>query len=425
MPTKESRQDADWNVLTSPWLEVMNLHGEARIYSPFEALSRASETRCIAAGSPLDLFAAHRFLLTLLYWKAHVGGGVQKVRMSLLRGKMPRVVLEAINAEARCFRLFDDRKPFLQDRSAHDDKTKSAGSLFADFACGTNIAHFHHGDDENMRLCLRCATVGMLRVVPWSQSGGAGLTPSVHNAPPIVAMASGENLTITLGLTLVGLSGKAGAAKWTGHFVPTGKLAAIPYLEALTWNPRRINLLSPQPDNICWRCGERAIAAVGPIVYLKNERTKTNKQGTKTIPFPWQDPSAFYAADTPHTTIKSYNEQLAADGGDLATLLDEKNPRTSAVVTANADHRGWRLVIPCTNPANNKTFDHRQLELADLSADAIRPELPAYAPASPAKGVDGWAERRPAGGPKGAARFVQAAARLLAHADWAALAAAA
>ena len=95
--------DDDWNVLTSRWLEVMNLDAEASIHSPLESLNWASRLRCITLASPLDLFAAHRLLLTLLYWKAEVAGGVPQVRESLLRGEVPRLVLDAIEAEASCF----------------------------------------------------------------------------------------------------------------------------------------------------------------------------------------------------------------------------------------------------------------------------------------------------------------------------------
>ena len=90
-----------------------------------------------------------------------------------------------------------------------------------------------------------------------------------------MAIASGRNLAITLGLNLVPLPVEAGAAKWTGHFVPTDKDVAVPYLEAFTWNPRRVHLLMPETADVCWRCGKTGTAAVGPIVYLKNEETKT------------------------------------------------------------------------------------------------------------------------------------------------------
>lgn len=425
--TRESRQEVYWNVLTDQWLEVMSLDAEADMCSPLEALNRAAEVRCIAVASSLDLFAAHRFLLTLLYWKADLAGGVQQVRELLLRGKVPRRVLDAIEAEAPCFRMFDDEAPFLQDPSARDDKNrKSAGSFFAEFASGSNIAHFHHGDDKRMRLCVRCATIGMLRVVPWTQSGGRGLFPSVHGAPPIVAIASGKSLAVTLGLNLVPLSVDAGAAKWTGNFVPTDKNAEIPFLEALTWNPRRVHLGSPENENVCWRCGQTGIATVGPmIVYLKNERT--TKRSDKKL-FEWQDPAAFYGADAPYRTMKSSDKtdgRVALDGRDLRRLLDEKAAPSSAVVAQDSGHEGWHLVIPCTNPANNKTFDHRQLELVGLSPNVVRSALPTRVPASSPQGLDGWAEPRRATGVGGAARFVQVAVRLLTHADWAALSAAA
>jgi hypothetical protein len=401
----------------------MTLDAEAQVYSPLDALDRANTIRCIALASPLDWFAAYRFLLTLLYWKADTTGGVTQLRELLLKGEMPRVVLNAIKAEAHCFHMFDDKSPFLQDPSARDDKQKSVGSLFSEFASGTNIAHFHHGDDKKMRLCVRCATIGMLRMVPWSQSGGQGLTPSVHNAPPIMAIASGSSLATTLGLNLVPIPVDAGVAKWTGHFVPTAKGARIPYLEALTWNPRRVHLLSLQRGDDCWRCGQVGVATVGPIVYLKNQETSKQSDGT---PFKWEDPAAFYAVDTPYTTMKSGLDRkkkgpMAASGRDMDWLLRKESPPMSLVASQNPNHQGWRIIIPGTNPANNKTFDHRQLELPSLSPDAVRATLPADEPFSRPPGLDGWVEpeRRACAG--GATRFVEAAARFLTYADWAEL----
>ena len=299
---------------------------------------------------------------------------------------------------------------------------KSVGALFAELASGINIAHFHHGDDKKMRLCMSCTTIGMLRVVPWTQSGGRGLTPSVHGAPPIMALASGSNLAITLGLNLVVLRVKAGTAKWTGRFAPTLKVAAIPYLQAFTWNPRRVHLLSPETAEICWRCGRTEVDAVGPIVYLKNEETKKPADKQR---FVWQDPAAFYAQNEPYKTMKSTNEVRAKDGRDLNCLLDKETTPTSAVVETNPRHQGWHIVVPCTTGKDNKTFDHRQIEFASLTADAVRSKLPPVVRAGRPKGLDGWVEpRRPTRG-GGATGFVRAAARLLTATDWAALSAAA
>jgi hypothetical protein len=415
----------DFNLLTDSWIEAMDANARIAVYSPLALLSKANDLRSIAMASPLDLFAVYRFLLTLLYWKANAAGGVTRVRESLLAGAIPQPVLHAVESEKQCFSLFDQTTPFLQDPSASQEKRKSAGSLFAEFACGTNVALFHHGDDRNMRLCVECAALGLLRVIPWTQSGGAGLSPSIHNAPPLVVLACGERLAATLGLNFFPLSGPPGKVRWSGHFVPTASGGPIPYLEALTWNPRRILLGAPEESGTCWRCGKDAAALVGPIVYSKNEETKSNKKGKENIPFAWKDPAAFYEADTPYVTVKSGNEMDAASGMDARRAFGEGNTTiSSAVVEANRAHLGWRLIIPCTNPANNKTFDHRQLFLSAICSSAVDAVLPHKAPPIAEPGIDGWSS--PTAGKRGGSfGFVRAAKQLLTASDWAALAAAA
>lgn len=415
-----------YNLLEEHWIPVLGTDGKLGYVGIKDTLTHAGRIRCICLASPLDMFAVHRFLLTLLYWKADLAGGVEEVRASLLKSELPSAVLGGINKEDHCFDLFDKESPFLQDTSvsiSKEKEKKSVGSLFAELAVATNIAHFHHGDDESMRLCLPCATIGLLRVVPWSQSGGQGKTPSVHNAPPIMAMATGDNLAATLGLNLVPLDTKAGKAQWSGYFTPTDSTSPIPYLEALTWNPRRILLPSAQ-EGTCWYCGESNVPTVGKIVYMKNENTK--KRADEKL-FEWQDPAAFYALydvskkydkvkNVPYKTIKSSRENLATDGRDLQRLAHDDPFPESTVVVKNPKHEGWLLVVPCTNPANNKTYDHRQVELAQLSPETIR-SLPPAVPPSRRQGIDGWKEPERVER-KDVEHFVPAAVRLLTHTDW-------
>lgn len=415
-----------FNLLEEKWLPVLWKDGKTSRVGIIEAIEYAGEIRCITLASPLDLFAAHRFILTLLYWKADLVGDVKQVRESLLKDeKIPTAVLDGIKKEGYYFDLFDSKSPFLQDPAICSGKEKkSSGSLFAELATGTNIAHFHHGDDENMRLCMRCVTLGMLRVVPWSQAGGAGLTPSVHNAPPIMTIAVGDNLAITLGLNLVPLDVKAGKANWYGHFKPTDS-TPIPYLEALTWNPRRICLPAPKKnEGICWHCGQNGVPLVGKIVYLKNDDTKLLKKDGKSIQFRWKDPSAFYPVDE-YKTIRSYSEVKAMNNKDMALLLEKNTGKRkqdrpeSLVVRENMSHKGWYLIVPCTNPANNKTFDHRQIELSEFTPKSIQTLISDDKP-SERQGFDGWKEPNLAQ-PNGIKHFVQEAVRLLTFKDWAAL----
>jgi hypothetical protein len=405
--------EEDWNVLNSCWLEIVDLNAESQVYSPFEALKRASEIRCIAAASPLDLFAAHRFLLTLLYWKADMAGGVIQVRESLLSGEVPASLLNNLRDSASSFRMFDDQVPFLQDLTARNTKKPySAGSLFSEFAVGTNIAHFHHGDDKRAQLCLRCTTFGMLRVVPWSQQGGQGLSAAIHKAPPIIALALGSNLAETLGLNLVTLDIPAGEAHWSGHYEPLPDGETIPYMEGFTWNPRRIHLGKPTKVDICWYCGQRGTVGIGKIVYKKNDYTKSRAPK-------WKDPAAFYK-DEKFKAMTSGSDVIAAEERDIGKLIDKRGFAYASVVQANPDHRGWILIVPST-PGNAKTYDHRVVDLQEFSTDSILRSIPKLVKRMPSL-PEGWQLPARSYGEKGIQQFIQAATNHLSDGDWSKLA---
>jgi predicted outer membrane lipoprotein len=349
-----------WNVLTAPWLELMDSRARLRRLSVLEALEDSPALHRIVAASPMDLFAIHRFLLTLLYWQAQDEAGVVKLRKALLSGRMPGAVIQGLTKESSCFDLFDSRRPFLQDLNVQASLTHSPAYLFAESATGTNVAHFDHGDDESARLCLACATLGLLRLIPWMQSGGPGLQPALHGAPPIMPLALGRSFCETLGLNLVPDTRPFGNPQWTGAFTPKTRKAGIALLEGLTWNARRVHLGPAHPAGACVRCGASRVAVVGPIAFKKNPACMLDKDYLAT----WKDIAAFHRADT-SATVKADDELEAAIRDDLRKLFEQRFGKkiepapTSAVVAANPGHEDWLVVLPCTNPANNKSFDHR------------------------------------------------------------------
>jgi hypothetical protein len=404
---------SSWNVVTTEWMEVMDLQGHPRTISPLETLQRARDIHVLVSANPLDLFAAYRFLITLLYWNAEHCGGVESLRSRLLTGTMPKDVLDSLATAEGVFDLFNERKPFLQDPTSKDAKVLPASYLFAEMASGTNVAHFHHGDDGSSRLCLRCAVQGLMRLVPWTQSGGQGKQPSIHGAPPIMAIAIGENLCETLGLNLVPLEGPIGKPQWSGQFRPTKKTKSVPLMEALTWNPRRVHLLEALPPGVCARCGESGRETVGPIVFEKNEACKENDGYTDA----WRDPAAFYRARD-GKTVKTSNESDAALGSDIRRLFvqrfgaKEEPAPGSIVLEANPRHGKWLLILPCTNPANNKSYDHRALQIGDWPDKT--PMRSAELSEIPSRAGDPRALRRigPIPASKGSLAFARAAARL-------------
>jgi hypothetical protein len=409
-----------WNILEQAWIDAAALDGAWRMLSPLDALRDAGSLRLLAASSPLDEFALHRFLSTLLYWKAESAGGVAALRTKLLAGGVPAEVIAALAAERGQFDLFDPARPFLQDPSAADPKpAKPVGSLFAEIATGTNIAHFDHSRDMKSPLCVPCVVRGVLRLVPWSQSGGAGLTPSIHGAPPITITPRGATLAETLGLLLVDVSAPLGSPTWSGTFKPRNLDKAIPFLEGLTWNPRRLHIPAPTVEGACQLCGARG-PVVDRITYKKNESVKKPKGADgKSESLGWRDPAFVYSAKTSEP-IRSSSESSGATAEDLRWLH-------GASAAASGAPSALSVVVPCTNPANNKTYDHRRIEVGALSELVQRRPAHHGADALPLDDKNnplgevavGW--KRSAVAPAvrtSIGRFVSAAVAALSDADW-------
>ena len=92
----------NYNLIDESWIPVLwrdgRTDGQRDRVHIVRAFERANLIRQIAFASPLDLFAVHRFMLTLLYWKAPLAGGVEEVRKALLREeRVPESVLDGIN----------------------------------------------------------------------------------------------------------------------------------------------------------------------------------------------------------------------------------------------------------------------------------------------------------------------------------------
>ena len=404
-----------WNALTSEWMECVSPRAKFSRVSPLEAIAKANGIHQLVGPNPLDVFAAHRFLLTLIYWIAEDAKAVSAIRTRLLQHDVPtQLVKELKNAEAK-FSVFDSKAPFLQDPKVVKAKRSSAAYLFADMASGTNVAHFHHGDDKTSRLCLCCATQGLMRLVPWMQSGGAGLSPAVHGAPPMMPLAIGSNLCETLGLNLIPMNIAHGVPRWSGHFRPAGLRVKV--MEGLTWNARRIHLLEPNAPGECSRCGEKSLPTVGPIVFEKNDACRAHAKRV------WRDPAAFYSLKNglPFTTAKSGRESVAALGGDVQNLFQRTFGKkiamapSSLVVEANPTHKRWMVVIPCTD-GKSKTYDHRAVWLDGFSG-APPPTDRGWPEGFPVEVGDRLPEALRVQRTPGCLAFVRAAS-LLTAADW-------
>jgi hypothetical protein len=109
----------NYNLLEEKWIPVLWKDGNTDHVNIIEALKNAGKIRFITLASPFDYFAVHRFILTLLYWKADLAGGVEDVRKSLLKeGKVPAAVIDGILDELHCFNLFGSSREIVGEKKS-------------------------------------------------------------------------------------------------------------------------------------------------------------------------------------------------------------------------------------------------------------------------------------------------------------------
>jgi hypothetical protein len=157
--------------------------------------------------------------------------------------------------------------------------------------------------------------------------------------------------------------------------------------------------------------------AITSISFKKNESVKKPEgDGAKLKSFDWRDPAFLYRAEHPEPA-RSGDESNAALYEDLKWLGDAPMPATTA------SSHGWSVVVPCTNLANNKSYDHRRIELPPGSAlHKLRLEHRGAEGLTladhPVETAKGWRSDGAARTLDAIERFISAATAALDETDW-------
>lgn len=240
------------------------------------------------------------------------------------------------------FDLFSATHPFLQSATA-DGEDKPLAGLIPSQPSGTNVAHFHHGDERDFAVSPAVAARLLSTIAPFMTSGGAGLPPSINGAPPwYILLQSGDgedrNLFKTLLLNCVVIGGLLQAhgdetPAWRDERVLVKEeRTSSSLLESLTWRPRRIRLVPHvAAQGVCALSGQKTPILVARMKFSPGSSTR----------FEWRDPNVAYRIGKEGAMVLRPREgrEVWRDVGALA-FLREKNGEGAerpAVVTQFAE----------------------------------------------------------------------------------------
>jgi CRISPR system Cascade subunit CasA len=239
-----------FNVLNEPWIPVIHMDGTSEEMGILSCLQKAQYLLEIRDPAPIIEFGIYRllvaFVLDALISQDSRPEDPLDIK-SIIEDKHfnSEMIERYIEKCGDVFDLFHPERPFLQT-NIDNAKPKPIAALFPVTPSGTNVIHWHHYHEENVRVTIQEAARLLTTVAPFMTAGGAGLSPSINGAPAIYAMPLGNNLfeTIVLNIPLRNEQDAGdGVVAWKSKRSPGQNRSQATTVEALTWRPRKIQLV--------------------------------------------------------------------------------------------------------------------------------------------------------------------------------------
>jgi len=300
---------ASFDVLTEAWIPVIWENGSRDDLGIQPCLEQAESILEIRHPSPLVEFGLYRlltaFILDALTW-ANARPEIREDLETISEDRQfdADLIRRYVRACGDVFDLFHPQRPFLQTRM--DSKsTKPIVAMYPLIPSGTNTGHWHHQDESQVEISSQEAAQWLVTMAPFMTAGGAGLSPAINGAPPIYVLPRGgtlfETIVINLPMRIDQESG-GGAIAWRSTRTPGGERTQATAVEALTWQPRRIQLLPepvehglPRVRRMKFEKGDRAnLDWVDPSIayrYTKEKRTPIRMREGRPL---WRDAGPFF-----------------------------------------------------------------------------------------------------------------------------------
>ena len=191
-----------FDVLSEPWIPVIEQDGTTRELGLLETLERAHLLRSIQDPSPLVEYSVYRFLIVFLMdmLRPEDADALENLLdEGFFDPDLIREYIAMCRAEGVSFDLFDEKRPFLQTtyRAEWDREPKPVTILDYSVPNGNNHIHFDHKREQIVYTPGKALRM-MLEAQIFCTADAQGYPSNVNGAPPWFILIQGANLFETL-----------------------------------------------------------------------------------------------------------------------------------------------------------------------------------------------------------------------------------
>ena len=249
-----------FDVLTEPWISVIDLQGNKRELGVLELLEQAPRLKEIADPVITYEYGIFRFLCTFLMdaYRPREWSDLEELYQSgKFDMRLIRDYVAVCKEEGASFDLFDKERPFLQAGfdEKYDKKLVSVAALNIALPSGNNHVHFDHRLEEEQVMTCAEAAKGLCAINLFCTAGVRGYPSTVNGAPPIYFILDDKTLFGSLVYSMIA-EDEAGNISYSdpppvwrckAEIVPQEKETDTSVLYGMMYPCRRI-LLKPEED---------------------------------------------------------------------------------------------------------------------------------------------------------------------------------
>ncbi len=188
-----------FNVLTQPWIPVIDLNGKRKLLGILDTLEQAHQIKELEDANPTYEYGVFRFLCTFLMdvyrpedWKV-LADIYDEGRFDM---EKVQNYIKQCETEGVSFDLFDKETPFLQTKynEEYDKNLVSIARLNIAMPRGNNHIHFEHRQETEQSLTYAEAARGLCALNLFCTSEAQGYSSTVNSVPPLYFVFQASNL---------------------------------------------------------------------------------------------------------------------------------------------------------------------------------------------------------------------------------------